>query len=456
MPAFKSICIHFLVVLSLVGCKYDLPGKTPAPSGSMLHVADKPAILATIREDIQSPASDLRVTFASRGGGVAYTSNMGDRTLVFHNDRPGSQHEGIGSLTLSPDGTRIAYTAIDNGKWRVFVDGKAGEPFDIVEGEDFSPDGKHFLFQGMKNDQWQLVIDGKVGATGGKRFREYGFCGDSAHVAYIDQGKEIRKGRLVLNDIAFKDERIIEKDITTVYFNADKTVIAAISKSSSGKEKVTHFNVASPDAVTRAAEYDKVLNVALAPTGADLAYFGERQGRLYGVFNGQEELLAVGVVGTTVINQAGKSVGVLLQANDGSHLYEMFGNKGRKGNVYDETEWLVYGSDGTASAFTGRKGKNWFVVTNGVEGPAFDRVVSPKFSPDGRFLVYRARKDGKRFVVVADAAGKVLRQHSAYEQVFDVQFTGDGKSVAYGVKDGQKLMWRVEPLSAGLSPIHSN
>ena len=86
------------------------------------------------------------------------------------------------------------------------------------------------------------------------------------------------------------------------------------------------------------------------------------------------------------------------------------------------------------------------MVANGQAGPAFDRAVAPRFSPDGRFLVYRARQDGKRFVVVADATGKTIRQHPAYEQVFPVQFTADGKSVAYGVKDGLRLRWIVEPL----------
>ena len=85
------------------------------------------------------------------------------------------------------------------------------------------------------------------------------------------------------------------------------------------------------------------------------------------------------------------------------------------------------------------KGQDWFVVVNGKEGPAFDRVVLPVFSPDGKLLVYRARKEGKRFLVVADTAGKTIKQLPAYEQVFQPVFTGDGKSVAYGVKDGNKL-----------------
>ena len=50
------------------------------------------------------------------------------------------------------------------------------------------------------------------------------------------------------------------------------------------------------------------------------------------------------------------------------------------------------------------------------------------------------------FFVVADASGKTIRQHPAYGQVLQPVFTADGKSVAYGVKDGNRLIWIVEKL----------
>lgn len=112
----------------------------------------------------------------------------------------------------------------------------------------------------------------------------------------------------------------------------------------------------------------------------------------------------------------------------------------------DEVSAPAFSPDSRHIAYAARIGERWFVVVNGKEGPAFDRVVSPVFSPDCRKLVYRARKDGRRFVVVADKNGKTIRQHSAYEQVFQPVFTSDGTSVAYGVKDGQKLIWKVEKL----------
>jgi WD40 repeat protein len=299
----------------------------------------------------------------------------------------------------------------------------------------------------MKGDVWHLIADATVNTSAKARYREHKFSGDSAHLAYIDNADEKGNRRLVVSDTTFKRKLIIDTGVTVMTLNDDRTAIAAVSRDSAGRERVIQFNIAKPDAVTRGADYDKVSRLLFAPAGTDLAYFGERQGRMYGVFNGQEEVLPEGVTPKTpVINQAGKSVGVLMSANNTVSLYQMFRDSGRKGNVYDEAEWLVYSSDGAVSAFAARKGKSWSVVVNGKEGPKFDRVVTPRFSPDGKFLVYRARKEGKRFVVVADASGAVLRKHRSYEQVFDVQFTSDGKSVAYGVKDGKKLLWKVERL----------
>jgi Tol biopolymer transport system component len=139
-------------------------------------------------------------------------------------------------------------------------------------------------------------------------------------------------------------------------------------------------------------------------------------------------------------------VGVLLTSQNRFFLHQSFFNSTKKGKKYDEAADLAYSKDARHYVYAARKGENWFVVVNGKEGPAFDRVVTPVFSPDSRYLIYRARKDGKRFVVVADTGGKTIKQHPAYEQVFQTLITADGKSIAYGVKDGKKLIWKVEKL----------
>jgi hypothetical protein len=141
-----------------------------------------------------------------------------------------------------------------------------------------------------------------------------------------------------------------------------------------------------------------------------------------------------------------KAAAVIMADKGGYYFHQVFAAAGGKPVKYDEASTPLYAPDGSRAAFIAKRGKRIFMVVNGRECPAYDIVVSPQFSPDGRFLVYRARKDGKRFVVVADADGKTLREHPQYEMVFPVVFTDDGKSVAYGVKDGQKLVWMVERL----------
>jgi hypothetical protein len=86
------------------------------------------------------------------------------------------------------------------------------------------------------------------------------------------------------------------------------------------------------------------------------------------------------------------------------------------------------------------------IVVDGKEGPLFDKIVSPLFSPDNRFLVYRARHKGRRFLVISDLKGKVVRQHNAYDMVFQPDSIAGGESLAYGVLDGNEFWWKVEKL----------
>ncbi len=461
MSLLKLLCIVVMTVLSVSGCK-NCPSDTKTTSSvPVFRVADKPAILATIKDDEEPPAikpaagpevqastsSIQGVLFAGNGGGVAYTVGKDGKSYVVHNGKSGGLYKAFGSVALSPDGSRVAYGAVVGDKWRMVVDGEAGELFDEINNPLFSPDGRHVVYRAIKDGVWHLVVDATVNKGSRLRYRTPQFSGDSASLIYIDNIDETDYGRLVVCDISFKKERIINSGVTSFGLNSDKSAVAAISRNKANRDRVIQFNFAKPDAVMKGAENDKVLSAEFAPTGTDLAYFGERQGKIYCVFDGQEELLPEGLMpGTAVINQAGKSVGVLASANNTVYLYQMFRNSGRKGNAYDEADWLVYSSDGAVSAFSARKGESWFVVVNGKEGPKFDRVVTPKFSPDGKYLVYRARKEGKRFVVVADTNGRTIRKHPDYEMVFPVTFTSDGKSVTYGVKDGNKLIWKVERL----------
>ncbi len=186
--------------------------------------------------------------------------------------------------------------------------------------------------------------------------------------------------------------------------------------------------------------------LTLSDDGSSVTYCALRGRKRLIVLGDREEPFPEGrLQELPVVRPDKKGVGVLLTSQNRFFLHQAFLNSNEKSKKYDEAANLTYSKDGRY-AYAARKGQDWVIVVNGKEGPQFDRVVSPVFSPDGKRLVYRARKDGKRFLVVADIDGKTIKQHPAYEQVFQPAFTSDGTSVAYGVKDGNKLVWKVERL----------
>lgn len=78
------------------------------------------------------------------------------------------------------------------------------------------------------------------------------------------------------------------------------------------------------------------------------------------------------------------------------------------------------------------------------EGPAYDMVISPAFSPDGKYIAYRARTGPKenawRFIVIADAAtSKVIKKGRAGDEIWPPVWSVDSKAVGYGAKLGREL-----------------
>lgn len=444
------------VVLLQAGCSTKETEKHKAPR--IASVLATTTLLATVAEDDQpqsltppsglgihpSPATMFQFIFSEQGGGVAYVVQRNGKSHVVHNGMSGKEYKTVGDVSLSPDGKRIAYGALVDGKWRMVVDGKEGAPFSTVRLPQFSPDGLHVAYQAMSEDKWYLVIDTKSNSGTDKRYLRHEFSGDSSRIAYIDDVDDSNRGRLVVCDLSFNNQVVVANSVSSMLTNVDKSRIAAVV-ASDNSQMVIDFSFDRPESSKKGAVYDTVQNISFGPDDRTLAYNAMRAGKPLMFFNGREMSLPDGVMaGVPVIHPDKKSVGSLMFSNGAAFMQEM--PNGKKEVAFESADSLVYSTDGRSHAYTAQKGENWFVVVNGNEGPVFDRVVTPKFSPDSKFLVYRARKSGRRFVVAADTNGKTIKTFPEYEQVFDVQFTSDGKSVAYGVKDGKKLIWKVDAL----------
>jgi roadblock/LC7 domain-containing protein len=397
-----------------------------------------------------APAEGTEFLFGERGG-VAWVAPEGTGFRVAHDGRAGAPYPAVGEVVLSPDGRRCAYGALVDGQWHMVVDEKQGPGFTEVAAQVFSPDGAHLAYEAKEKESWHLVVDGVVSAGTRTRYFMRGFSADSSKIAFVDEADDQGQGRLVVSDLSFKHRTVVSPRVASVLVSPDKARLAAVSVSGE-TQRVVVIGFDRPDRVARGPKYDGLYGLSFGPGGTALAYLAERAGRTYVALDGKEEPLPPGDLvggahgGTLAFRGDGKGVGVLMASNGSTLLHEFFVQRRDAEAAYEEAEGLAYGSEAGLHAYTARRGASWFVVASGTEGPAFDRVVSPQFSPDGKYLVYRARQDGKRFVVVADPAGKTIRQLPAYEQVFPVHFTPDGRSIAYGVKDGRKLAWIVEQL----------
>jgi WD40 repeat protein len=455
-----KICLHWLLfftasLLLCAGCNKEIA----APPASAPRIADKTVLLATIAEEgnpqsvapslgmeLHTPQdSSVHPIFSKLGGGVAYSVDTNDKAFVVHNGRAGKAFDAVGAIAVSPDGSRVAHGALVAGKWRMVIDGIEGAPFSTVKSPIFSPDGTHVAYQAMSGEKWFLVVDGTPNAGTDTRILTHAFSGDSAKIAYIDDADDKKRGRLVISDLSFSRQTIVGSGVSRMIVNQSGSHLAAITQRGSNQQVIS-CSFDKPDAVTNGPPYRAVNNLVYAPAGNALAYSADRDGGQVMVFSDREEPLPGSIVGIPAIRPDLKGVGTLIVKGNQVYFHPCFFDAGKSGQGYDEAEGLTFGAESSLSAYTARKGNNWFVVANDVEGAGFDRVVSPKFSPNGKFLVYRARKDGKRFVVVAKKTGKIIKQFPSFEQIFDVEFTADGKSVGYGVKDGQKLIWQVDPL----------
>ncbi len=390
-----------------------------------------------------SPPGPPDAVFGEHGG-VAEVVEKDGRFRVIHDGRAGKAYAVAGEVALSADGRRCAYGALVDGKWRMVLDGKEGAPFDAVKLPVFSPDGSHLAYQAMRGELWHLVVDSTVNAGTRTRYLSHDFSADSSRIAFVDEVDDQDRGRLVVSDLAFRKQTVVASGVSQMLLDATRSRLAAIV-ASGAQLKIVTLRLGAPGRPVEGAAYDAVFDPVFGPDGS-VAYVAERSGRRFVVLDDQVAPVVAGhVMGTPVVIPGRRAVGLLLTSLSGNVLVqEYFVDEKPRDASYEEAEGLVYSRDGRLRTYAARRGASWFVVVNGKEGPPFDRVVSPVFSPDGRFLAYRARKDGKRFAVVANTGTDAIATHPAHEQVFPVRFAADGKSIAYGVKDGTQVAWKVE------------
>jgi hypothetical protein len=426
-----------------------------SPSG----VVEQSAVLLTSNNLIyQDPNAESHtpldtIKFSALGRGVAYIQEQNGKQRVVHNGKPGNSYNGISHLAISPDGQRVSYTYTLGDKLQQISDGVGGKLYNRVFTAFYSPDNRHIACLAESVDtKAQILLDGKsIEESPSAVSANVYFTNDSKKLLYhihpVEKGSH---ARFVIYDIASGKKIAKECSDNEVVISSDKTKVA-ITVMEGDKQRVIVFTIGDPEAVQKSGLYDKIENFSTHIEGTSVAFTGVKGGARFLVLNGREERIPqdLTVIDTPVIRPDQKGLGVIMATTERYNRRFTFHQAMYKESAlkkpYDQIKELVY-SRNSIPAYVAMQGDKFCIVMNGGEGPFFDKVVSPVFSPDGSKLVYRAREGEKRFVVVVDVTSNQIRRHPEYEMAFATVFTADGKSVAYGVKEGNQLMWKVEKL----------
>lgn len=393
------------------------------------------------------------VVFSHNGRGVAFIASLKGRQYVVHNGKPGSLFSDIKHLVISPDGKRVSYSNTLGNYLQMITDGVAGNLFVDVYDAVYSPDSRHmaYLAEGRDNIM-QVVLDGKtIESIYNVVSGDFHFDSDSSKLLYHVRPAGGRDARLVIYDLKSGNKTAIKCLDTTFIMNSAKNRVAAVVLEGD-KQMVIDFSVADSADIHKSGLYDDVNSLSLSDDGKSVAFLATRGKHHYLVLNGKEDQLPaeLAVAAPPIIKPSQDSAGVILVKPDRYNalytFHQLYQNDDVKTLKYSLIKEPAYCSQNNSLAFVAMKDGRFFVVMNGKEGPAFDSVVIPMFSPDCNKLVYRARDGARRMVVVADAASNEHHRHQEYEMVFPTALTADGKSVAYGVKDANKLIWKVDKL----------
>jgi rRNA maturation protein Nop10 len=98
---------------------------------------------------------------------------------------------------------------------------------------------------------------------------------------------------------------------------------------------------------------------------------------------------------------------------------------GKEGPGFEEVGGPAFSPDAQRMAYAAKRGKEWRIVADGAEGPGFQEIGAPAFSPDGLRLVYAGKSEKHWAMVEGPASGP------KFMEISPPYFSADGKHLAY-------------------------
>jgi hypothetical protein len=407
--------------------------------------------LPLIKEMSQSQAN-ITIEFAESGAGIVYIEPVEGKFRVVHNGRAGKLYNLIGHMTISIDGDRIAYVVHQNDTLKkMVVDGSESPYYTDIGMPVFSQDGKHLFYTITQDGSNYVVLDHKIRYKY-KIEQDPLFSHDSQFIAIAAKSSDGQGKQFIISDLSLQDIKIFDSCGESFVVSDDGTQLGVVCSVGNKRSiKVIDFQKRVELSASQEHQDGRLARLRISPANRLLAYtYIKSDSERYIVYKGRREQIPTGdeFFSDPMVLSEPEGVGVIIGTVYNAYLYRAFQRQNKKEKGYGYISDFVASKDGKHHAYIATK-LNEFqmqIVVDGKEGPKFDKIVSPLFSPDGHLLVYRARQAGKRFLVVSDLKGKILSQHREYDMVFQPGFTADGKSVAYGVLDSNEFWWKVEKL----------
>jgi hypothetical protein len=296
------------------------------------------------------------------GRHLAYPARRAGGWTMIQDGREGPLWDGIGAVTASPDGAHLAYTAERAGRWHVVHDGRVGPAADaILDGSLVLSAGGRLLYAVERAGRAHAMIDGVEGPAydgiGG-----LGISADGARAAYV-----ARRGDEALAVVDGTETRPYEA-VAEVALAPRRGRVAVVARREGKWRAVVDGVEGSP--------FDRVSRVRWSPTGDRVAYAAKLGGREVVVLDGAVQE---------------SSEGAPPPANRGPFEAVMPSS-------------LAFDASGAHFAFSARRDGKWRVTADGREGPPYDEVEPPVWSPGGA-LGYIARRGFLALAVIDGREG---------------------------------------------------
>ena len=433
--------IPFLAVVS--SCENRV--NSPAPAG----FNKQPTLLMTLPAGYEAG----EVTFSDDGFQTAVVLRKDGKAYMSINSALSPMYDNVRAPVFHAASRQYAFVAGKDGKECIVLNGKEGALYDRIEKPIINSDGQ-LVYAAKRDDKWFIVSGEKMSQGFDSPGPSLYASPDGKRLAFIEHNAATGKVNLrICSSKLREDVRGREYDQIADVISSASGSHLAYRVVKNGKQTVVQFDFRQPGCAEKESRwYDTINNFALSNNGEHLAFFGTKIGKHYLVCADNEwpctdynMLFDISVSDNGNVLYTGAIEYSIIISLDGKVIAD------RRESIDN----LTFSGDSNNYLFiagpcpfipTDKPVEFGSLVIHDKESKKYEKIVGPRFTPDNTRVVFRARAAGRRFVVVADTTGKILREHSPYDAVWDYTFSPDGKYIGYGVRTGRELWWKVEPV----------